>query len=245
MSDSCCGCGQSIDVEAMHAKQRRVLTIVLAINAATFLMMVGAALHSRSSSLLSGGLDNLGDALTYALSLAVVGAGTRAKGQVAPFKGGLIFAAAVAVGIQIAWRVANPTVPLFEGMGAAAFLNLIANLVCLRLLTPYREGDVNMSSAWECSRNDVFEGLAVLGAAAAVWMFDSGWPDIIIAAALLVMFLRSAGRVFRTSFREIVREPLGRFWAGVIGRTVARQAPWADMTPCRRNRTRSNRRAWA
>jgi Co/Zn/Cd efflux system component len=55
-------------------------------------------------------------------------------------------------------------------MGAAAFLNLIANLVCLRLLTSYREGDVNMSSAWECSRNDVFEGLAVLGAAAAVWM---------------------------------------------------------------------------
>jgi Co/Zn/Cd efflux system component len=133
----------------------------------------------------------------------VVGAGTRAKAQVAFFKGGLIFAAAVAVGVQIAWRLANPSVPLFEGMGAAAFLNLVANLVCLRLLTPYREGDVNLSSAWECSRNDVFEGLAVLGAAAAVWIFDAGWPDVIIAVALLVMFLRSAGRVFRTSLRDM------------------------------------------
>ena len=201
MSDSCCG--GTIDVQAMQARQRRVLTIVLAINAATFVMMIGAAVYSRSSSLLSGGLDNLGDALTYALSLAVVGAGTRAKAQVALFKGGLIFAAAVAVGIQIAWRLANPTVPLFEGMGAAALLNLVANLMCLRLLTPYRAGDVNLSSAWECSRNDVFEGLAVLGAAAAVWIFDAGWPDIVIAVALLVMFLRSAGRVFRTSLRDL------------------------------------------
>ena len=201
MSDSCCG--RTIDVQAMQAKQRRVLTVVLLINAATFLMMIGAAVYSRSSSLLSGGLDNLGDTLTYALSLAVIGASTRAKAQVELIKGGLIFSAAVAVGVQIAWRLANPTVPLFESMGAAAFLNLVANLVCLRLLTPYREGDVNLSSAWECSRNDVFEGLAVLGAAAAVAMFDSGWPDIIVAAALLVMFLRSAGRVLRTSIREL------------------------------------------
>lgn len=29
--------------------------------------------------------------------------------------------------------------PLFEAMGAAALMNLVANLVCLRLLTPYRE----------------------------------------------------------------------------------------------------------
>jgi Co/Zn/Cd efflux system component len=203
MSDSCCGCGQTINVEAMQARQRRVLTVVLAINAGTFFMMVGAALYSRSSSLLSGGLDNLGDALTYALSLAVIGASTRAKAQVALIKGGLILSAAVAVGVQIAWRLANPTVPIFESMGAAALLNLLANVVCLRLLTPYRNGDVNLSSAWECSRNDVVEGLAVVGAAAAVAMFNSGWPDIIIATALLVMFLRSAGRVLRTSFREM------------------------------------------
>ena len=203
MSDSCCGCGQTIDVQAMQAKQRRVLTVVLAINALTFLMMIGASVYSRSSSLLSGALDNLGDAVTYALSLAVVGAGARAKAQVSLIKGGLIFSAAVAVGIQIAWRLANPAVPLFEGMGAAGLLNLVANLVCLRLLTPYREGDVNLASAWECSRNDIFEGLAVLCAAAAVWVFDAGWPDVIIAVALLIMFLRSAGRVFRTSLREM------------------------------------------
>src|SRR3546814_3188166 len=68
---------------------------------------------------------------------------------------------------------------------------------CLYLLSPYRHGDVNMASAWECSRNDVWEGFAVLTAAAGVWAFGAGWPDLIIAAALLLMFSRSALRVFR------------------------------------------------
>ena len=203
MGDSCCG--KTLDASALEARQRRVLIIVLAVNSVTFVMMVAAAVISGSSSLLSGGLDNLGDALTYALSLAVVGASPRAKAGVALFKGALILAAATAVGIQIAWRSSNPTVPLFEGMGVAAGLNLGANLVCLRLLTPYRAGDVNMASAWECSRNDAFEGLAVLAAAAGVWLFNAGWPDLLVALALLAMFLRSSVRVLRSAWIELRR----------------------------------------
>ena len=199
----CGGCGKTLDVAAMQAKQRRVLTTVLVINLATFAMMAFAAWYSHSSSLLSGSLDNLGDALTYTISLAVVGASMRAKAKVAFFKGLLILGAAVAVGVQIAWRLANPAVPLFEGMGIAAALNLAANAVCLWLLTPHRTGDVNMASVWECSRNDIFEGCAVLLAAALVWAFGAGWPDLLIAAALLVMFLRSSLRVFRASLREM------------------------------------------
>ena len=200
MSESCCG--KAIDVRALEARQRRVLTIVLVINLLTFLMMMGAAWYSRSSSLLSGGLDNLGDALTYALSLAVVGASGLAKARVALFKGLLILGAALAVGVQIVWRLLHPEVPLFDGMGVAALLNLGANLVCLKLLMPYRGGDINLVSAWECSRNDVYEGFAVLAAALGVWLFDAGWPDLIIAVALLLLFLRSAWRVLRSAWRE-------------------------------------------
>jgi Co/Zn/Cd efflux system component len=149
MSDSCCE--QELNVRALHAGQRRVLKIVLAINAATFVMIVAAALYSGSTSLLSGGLDNLGDALTYALSLAVVGASTQAKSRVALFKGALILSAGVAVGVRIAWRVLHPEVPLLEAMTGAAVLNLIANAACLRLLIPYRHDDIIMGSVWECS----------------------------------------------------------------------------------------------
>lgn len=200
MSDSCCQ--GTVDLHALHARQRRALMVVLGINIATFAMMVVAALYSGSSSLLSGTLDNLGDALTYLLSLAVIGTSTRAKARVALFKAMLILGAAVAVAIQIGWRLQNPHVPVFEVMGLAALVNLAFNAVCLWLLTPYRNGDVNMGSAWECSRNDVFEGFAVLLAGAGVWWFEAGWPDLVIAVALLVMFLRSAWRVFRSAWRD-------------------------------------------
>lgn len=195
----CCGCGKVVDAAAMQSKQRRVLRIVLAINLAAFALMAAAAWHSRSSSLLSGSLDNLGDALTYALSLAVVGASMQTKARVALLKGRLILAAAAAVAAQIAWRLRHPAVPLFESMGAAAALNLAANGACLWLLTPYRSGDINLASAWECSRNDLYEGVAVLLAALAVGVFGAGWPDLLIAIALLILFLRSAARVLRAA----------------------------------------------
>lgn len=200
MSDSCCQ--SHIDTGAMQRRQRRVLALVLVINAATFVMMIVAAVLSGSSALLSGALDNLGDALTYALSFAVVGAASAAKGRVALFKGCLIMTAAIAVAIQIGWRLMHVETPIFETMGVAAVLNLGANLLCLRLLHPYRDHDINMSSVWECSRNDVMEGIAVIAAALAVWIFNSGWPDIVIAIALLVLFLRSAVRVLRAAWRE-------------------------------------------
>ncbi len=201
MSDSCCQ--SDIDVSVLHTRQRRILIIVFVINAATFLMMVFAAMISGSSSLLSGALDNFGDAITYALSLLVVGASGAAKARVAVFKGFLIFGAALAVAFQIGWRILHPETPVFEAMGIAALLNLAANLLCLWLLTPYRERDVNMSSAWECSRNDVSEGFAVIAATLAVWAFESGWPDLVIAIGLLVLFLRSAARVLRGAWQEL------------------------------------------
>ena len=207
MSDSCCN--GTVDLKAMEARQRRVLMIVLAINIATFAMMLTAAIYSGSSSLLSGSLDNLGDALTYLLSLAVIGSSLKAKTNVALVKGMFILGAAVAVAVQIGWRLAHPGVPLFEAMGAAGIANLVFNGICLWLMTPYRHGDVNMASAWECSRNDVFEGIAVLAAAAGVWLFDAGWPDLVIAAALLMLFLHSTWRVFHVAWRSYRTSPRG------------------------------------
>jgi len=201
MSDSCCQ-GQ-LDVSALESRQRRVLIWVLVINVFTFLMMVAGSVLSGSSSLLSGTLDNLGDAVTYALSLAVVGATCTAKARVALFKGLLILGAALAVAIQIGWRIQHPESPVVETMSIAALLNLGANVLCLRLLYPYRNGDVNMTSVWECSRNDVMEGFAVIAAAFAVWVFGSGWPDVLVAIALLILFLRSATRVLRDAWREM------------------------------------------
>lgn len=212
MSDCCCG--TTVDVGNLQGRQKRVLYTVLAVNALTFLMMLVASIQSHSTSLLSGGLDNLGDAVTYALSIAVVGASRQAKGKVALVKGALILGAAIAVAVQIGLRLAHPQTPLFETIGVIGAINLVTNFACLLLLRPYRHGDVNMASAFECSRNDVAEGFAVLAAAGGVWAFGAGWPDLVIGSALLVVFLRSALRIFRSGMAELaaskslIRPPL-------------------------------------
>lgn len=200
MSQSCCQ--TDLNVEEIIGQQRRVLTWVLLINVVAFLVMVVGSYLSNSSSLLSGTLDNLGDALTYALSLAVVGASRAAKARVALFKGILIFCAAMGVAAHIGMSILNPATPIIETMGIAAILNLAANLVCLRLLYPFRNSDVNMASVWECSKNDIFEGVAVIAATGLVWFFEAAWPDLLIAIALLVLFLRSSFRVITNARQE-------------------------------------------
>ena len=203
MSDSCCN--GRLDVAALESRQRRVLFTVLVINVAAFVVMAAGSILSGSSSLLPGMLDNLGDALTYGLSLAVVGSSCLAKARVALVKGLLIAAAALIVAGQICWHLLHFETPIVESMSIAALINLVANLVCLRLLTPYRHSDINMSSVWECSRNDIFDGVAVLIASFSVWLFDSAWPDILVAIVLLVLFTKSAIRVLRGAWLELER----------------------------------------
>lgn len=196
-------------LEALRTRQSATLKTVLWINAAMFVAVSAAGIYASSSALLADSLDNLGDALTYVLSLYVVGRGTRAKGMVSLFKGALILGAALFVLAQIGYRLVHPGVPLFETMVAMALLGLAANGTCLALLWKHRGEDVNMASVWECSRNDIAANLAVLLAAAGVWLSGAGWPDLLVGALLAALFLRSAARVLRASIGAI-REPDGR-----------------------------------
>ena len=156
---------------------RGPLRIVLCINTIMFLVIVVAAFYGRSTALLADSLDNLGDALTYGLSLYAVSRDATVKAKVALFKGGLIFLAACVVAGQIVYKSFVPSVPIFEVMGAFSLLGLAANSFCIYLLRRHRHEDVNMSSVWECSRNDIASNIAVFVAAGAVWLTDSGWPS--------------------------------------------------------------------
>jgi len=198
---ACCDSGCSLD--ALREKQRGTLRLVLVINAAMFFVIVVAALYAGSSALLSDSLDNLGDALTYGLSIYAVSRGHAAKARVALFKGGLIFLAACGVAVQIVSKLLAPSVPTFEVMGIFSLLGLAANSLCLFLLWRHRHEDVNMSSVWECSRNDIASNLSVFVAAGAVWLTGRGWPDIVVASCLVLLLMRSAIRVIASARAEL------------------------------------------
>jgi Co/Zn/Cd efflux system component len=196
-------CDDNCAIDALRERQRGTLLVVLGINAVMFLVIAVAALYGKSTALLADSLDNLGDALTYGLSLYAVSRGATVKAKVALFKGGLIFLAACAVIAQLAYKFFVPSVPIFEVMGAFSLLGLVANSFCLYLLWRHRHEDVNMSSVWECSRNDIASNLSVFVAAGAVWFTGTGWPDIIVALGLVWLLMRSAIRVIASAKAEL------------------------------------------
>lgn len=200
MSDCC---SDTDTVDELRERQRGTLLAVLAINAVMFVVIAAAAFYAGSTALLADSLDNLGDALTYGLSFLVVAGGAAAKARVALFKGGLIFVAALFVAASVIHRFFVPGVPVFEVMGVFSVLALGANSLCLLLLWRHRKEDVNMSSVWECSRNDIVSNLAVLAAAGGVWLTGSGWPDIVVAVLLLLFLMRSALRVISSARQEL------------------------------------------
>jgi Co/Zn/Cd efflux system component len=201
MGGSCCE--NNCAVEVLRARQKSTLVKVLWINALMFLVIAGAALYGKSTALLSDSLDNLGDALTYGLSLYVVSQSIRAKARVALFKGGLIFMGASVVIGQVIWKLMHPVVPSYEVMSVFSLAGLAANGLCLWLLWRHRAEDINMSSVFECSRNDIASNLSVFLAAGSVWVFQSGWPDIIVASLLAVLLLGSSARVIRGALKEL------------------------------------------
>jgi cation diffusion facilitator family transporter len=216
MTDCCSD--KECAIEALKARQSATLKIVLAINAVMFVMELASGLLARSTALLSDSLDNLGDALTYGLSIYAVTRGARSKAKVALFKGCLIMTAGLFVLGQVIYGVLHPGVPVFETMGIVSLIALAANGVCLALLWKHRTEDVNMSSVWECSRNDIASNIAVFLAAGAVWLTQSGWPDLVVGLALACLFLGSAVRVTRSALRELraagTGQPLVRLHAG-------------------------------
>jgi Co/Zn/Cd efflux system component len=196
-------CDKDCSLEQLRGRQRGTLRIVLAINALMFFVIVAAAIYAGSSALLADSLDNLGDALTYGLSLYAVTRGAAFKARVALFKGVLILLAALTVALQIVYRLYVPSVPVFEVMGVFSVVALVANAICLFLLWRHRDEDVNMNSVWECSRNDIASNISVFVAAGAVWFTGSGWPDIVVALGLTWLLMRSAIHVITSAMKEL------------------------------------------
>lgn len=198
----CCE-NKSCAIDALRARQSATLKTVLVINAVMFVIELLSGIFAGSTALLSDSLDNLGDALTYGISLYAIASSPHSKAKIALFKGILILIAGVFVLFQVGYRIMVPVIPTYETMGLISLLALLANGTCLALLWKHREEDINMSSVWVCSRNDVASNVSVFVAAGGVWLTHSGWPDILIGLVLALLFLKSSIRVIRGAFFEL------------------------------------------
>jgi len=196
----CCEVMTTVAVE-----QRRVLQIVLWINVVMFVIEFVAGLLADSTALLADSVDMLGDAIVYGFSLYVVGRGSVWQARAALLKGAVMAAFGLGVLVEAALKIVRGNVPAAEVMGGIGLLALAANLACLLLLRRRRADDINMRSAWLCSRNDVMANAGVLLAAAAVFATRSAWPDIAIGLLIAAMFATSALGVIRDARRALQR----------------------------------------
>lgn len=196
MAEDCCSRkGDTLAKLAEKKDQRRVLIIVMAINLAMFAAEFGGGLVARSSALMADSVDMLGDAFVYALSLYALHRGARWEAGAAIAKGVVILVFGVAIAFEIADKLVNGVPPSSSLMMIFGGLALAANLTCLALLWRFRKANVNMSSTFECSRNDVASNVGVLFAAGAVAMTGSTLPDIVVGGIIALIFLRSAWKV--------------------------------------------------
>ncbi len=205
--DDCCT-SKADHLSSARGALRRVLWVVLALNAAMFVTELAAGLLEHSSALLADSADMFGDAFVYGLSLYALQRSDRWRAGAAVAKGGLIAVFGAVVLAEAAYKIATGVEPVAGSIALFGSLALAGNVVCLALLYRYRQADINMASSYECSRNDVLASGGVLLAAFGVYVTASAWPDILVGLAIAALFLRSSERVLRQAWPQ--------FRAGVL-----------------------------
>jgi Co/Zn/Cd efflux system component len=208
--ESCCQ-GKAATLERLRERQSRVLKVLLVANAAMFLLEAAFGVVAQSTALLGDSLDMLGDALVYGASLHVLDRGLRSKAKAVLLKGCVLTFLGLGVLAEAAFKLARGTRPEALTIGWVGLLALAVNIACLLLLLRHRHHDINMASAWTCSRNDIIANVSVLLAAAAVATWGSAWPDIAVGVGIAALFLGSAVGMLRSGFDALRREaePLG------------------------------------
>jgi cation diffusion facilitator family transporter len=194
-----CGSG----LEHANRQERRILIIVLLINAGMFAAEFSAGLVSGSTALLADSLDMLADALIYALGLFALGRARHWRVRAAFTSGIFQLLLGLGIAFEAIWKMVANGLPDAATMGLFGAIALLANTLCFLLLTRFRNGDINLRATWICSRNDMIGNVGVLFAAGMVTWFGSPIPDIMIGLLIAAVVIRSAWRIVIEAKEEL------------------------------------------
>ena len=201
---ACCDHGCAPVPPADHAF-RRILWVALAVNATMFAVEVTAGLVAGSAALKADSLDFLGDASNFAITLFALSLAGAWTSRAALLKGLTMGAFGLYILGDTATKIVHGVVPEPVTMGAVGIVALAANAGVAVLLYRHRGGDANRRSAWLCARNDAIGNVAVLIAAASVFLTDTGWPDVIVATIMAGLALSSARAIIVHALTELHR----------------------------------------
>ena len=203
-------CCSSLEKELtkVQDEKRNILVWVLIINISMFFIEAIYGWFAQSNALMADALDMLGDAAIFGFSLYVIRLNTIWQSRAGYIKGIIMAIFAIGVLTSAFYRSFNPIIPEVTTMGVVGFMALAANLICAVILLGFRDTDINMRSAWLCSRNDVLANLGVLLAAAGVAWTNSPWPDLVVGISISALILKSAIEVMRDAKIEIANQQI-------------------------------------
>ena len=197
-----CTCSHEPAPKKPNSKFRTALWIALLINLVMFLVELFGGAYAHSSSLWADSLDFFGDAVNYAVSLAVLGASLYWRSTVAMLKGYTMAIFGCIVIAKSIYAYVQGIPPEAMTMGVIGVLALIANVISAAVLYAFRDGDSNMQSVWLCSRNDAIGNIAVIFAAIGVFGTGSVIPDLIVAVVMAVLGLTGGYQVIKKANQE-------------------------------------------
>lgn len=191
MSD--CGCGS----EQAEALERKTLIALLLINGVMFVTEAFLGWYAESTGLIADSLDMLADAFVYGLSLYAVGKGIHLQSRAASVSGVLQVILGLGVLLEVLRRVAFGSEPHSTLIIVVGLIALLANIICMMLISKHREGGVHMRASWIFSTNDVIANLGVIISGALVWQLDSRFPDLVVGAIISFIVIRGGVKILR------------------------------------------------
>lgn len=191
------------EAEANSVEQAKTLKILLLINLAMFFFEILAGILAHSMGLIADSLDMFADATVYGVSLYAVKRSIIHKANAACLSG--IFQCLLGFGVllEVVRRFFLGSEPVSILMISVGLIALIANIICLVLLSKHRKAEVHMRASWIFSTNDVLANLGVILAGILVAYFGSKVPDLIIGSIISSLVTYGGFRIIKDARRVL------------------------------------------
>jgi len=184
-------------VKTMDTKEATILKWLLAINATMFIIEFSIGWLAQSTALIADSLDMFADAIVYGLALYAVGRSVRLKLRVAHLSGWIQVILALGALSEVLRRFIFGSEPVSTLMMSFGLVALLANIICLMLISKNKESGVHMKASWIFSANDVIANLGVILAGFLVALTGSSYPDLVIGLVIGLIVLNGARRILR------------------------------------------------
>ncbi len=198
-------CGCEIDIN--NRLEGRILKILLSINAFMFIAEITLGILSESTALIADSLDMLADATVYGIALYAVGRSPLVKIKAAHISGVFQVLLGVLVSADVVRRLIYGSEPESFLMISVGMVALVANVICLMLISKYKEGEVHMRASWIFSKNDVIANLGIIISGGFVYLLDSRFPDLIIGIIISIIVIRGGIHIIKDAYQEKKRLP--------------------------------------